>query len=644
MREKARHQYALYFAPDFGSGFPSFTRDWRRYLYPCKTARENLRELLGNTKKGSYPLEKLKVEDVVVNMQNTLRVRFFRELLAGEFFTHAELRAIAMDLLRDAGLKIIDDGKPSSINDVLMVPFDDPFGPLMTHIMWGTGVVLRKMSRLLSLQSKTVTLSLLRRTAKMHYYERPGEGPTFLLIHGGLTTAVCWFLTIPFIKGRVIAVDACNFANGFSSSTPMPEGVIEHVEHLEAFIASPGILPESGPFIVVGHSFGALLVWHLAQRKNCPQISHVVMISPVLSTWSYIWGNNPLIVVNHNAIKNSMPRWLDIRIQTLLARMFTQPELANIISGSEWMEFHGSGASFDGTPLIIGDIPVMLLWGTHDDLCIPRTGDHLYGAFKHACPHRLSQAYWIDGGTHALVIDSPMLLGRLITHFSQPAPEPAEECFKGVIPIRNAIRTTMIRSNDDGPERPRVLIKAKSADTFMKIYPLLLDHEGRSHSGAPGMGKKGDSNWRRFEKKMEFNVPPSHVGTLERRVSTTPKNFDVRVCRSENDLLSFIYAHHGSACTSPHSKKKKEKLMMVRTTPPTISFLHFRDDGFFDEHAKNNSPNHAMTATTCEYNGSQKSPASSNFNERKWDNDPPSPDSTSTPVQDEDMTTLLSLY
>jgi len=239
------------------------------------------------------------------------------------------------------------------------------------------------------------------------------------------------------------------------------------VELLEAFIQTPGIVPKDGSFIVVGHSFGACLSWHLAHRKKCPQINRMVIISPVLAHLAYIWGDNPMIVVDHNTRPKWCPRWLDFRLQRLCARMFTQPELANIIFAAEWVDFHASGLNFDDTLQII-DIPVQLIWGTHDDITIPRTGDNLYRAFEYSCPNRLSQALWIEGGSHALVADSPRILGQLISNFSKPIPD-GPELFKGVIPMKNAIRTSMIRPSDEDTERPRVLIKAKSAGTFFKL-------------------------------------------------------------------------------------------------------------------------------------------------------------------------------
>jgi pimeloyl-ACP methyl ester carboxylesterase len=104
-----------------------------------------------------------------------------------------------------------------------------------------------------------------------------GEGPVVILLHGIAASATTFDKVIPPLSEhhRCISIDLLGFG-----SSPSPEGaeytIEEHVASLVVTIAS---LKLRAPFILVGHSLGALLAARYA--ANYPAlVSRLVLVSP----------------------------------------------------------------------------------------------------------------------------------------------------------------------------------------------------------------------------------------------------------------------------------------------------------------------------------------------------------------------------
>lgn len=104
-----------------------------------------------------------------------------------------------------------------------------------------------------------------------------GDGPVIILIHGIASSAATFKNVIPQLteKYRCITIDLLGFGE-----SPAPEGatytIEEHVAAITATIKSLGL---RAPFILVGHSLGALLSARYA-AVNPEQVSRLVLVSP----------------------------------------------------------------------------------------------------------------------------------------------------------------------------------------------------------------------------------------------------------------------------------------------------------------------------------------------------------------------------
>jgi pimeloyl-ACP methyl ester carboxylesterase len=104
-----------------------------------------------------------------------------------------------------------------------------------------------------------------------------GEGPVVILLHGIAASATTFDTVIPPLSEhhRCISIDLLGFG-----SSPAPVGatytVEEHVASIAVTIAS---LKLRAPFILVGHSLGALLSARYA-AQNPALVSRLVLVSP----------------------------------------------------------------------------------------------------------------------------------------------------------------------------------------------------------------------------------------------------------------------------------------------------------------------------------------------------------------------------
>lgn len=111
----------------------------------------------------------------------------------------------------------------------------------------------------------------------LHIADDEGDGPAVILVHGIASSSVTFQNLVPLLtaRHRVISIDILGHGQ-----SPAPVGasyrVDEHVEWLHRTIRS---LRLREPFVIVGHSLGALIVARYA-RQHPRQVSRVVLVSP----------------------------------------------------------------------------------------------------------------------------------------------------------------------------------------------------------------------------------------------------------------------------------------------------------------------------------------------------------------------------
>lgn len=105
----------------------------------------------------------------------------------------------------------------------------------------------------------------------------PGDGPTFVLVHGLGGSLDNWLSLIPLLTphGRVIALDLAGF--GLTDADPKDASIQANLDLLGRFVATVG----DGPVVIVGNSMGGMLTAQLA-AKDPRRVAGAVLIDPAL--------------------------------------------------------------------------------------------------------------------------------------------------------------------------------------------------------------------------------------------------------------------------------------------------------------------------------------------------------------------------
>ena len=115
------------------------------------------------------------------------------------------------------------------------------------------------------------------RAPLLHVAIDEGEGPVVILVHGIASSSVTFQELVPRLRDshRVIALDILGFGE-----SPAPAGahytIDEHADALDATIRS---LRLQAPFVLVGHSLGALIASRYT-AENPQAVAKLVLVSP----------------------------------------------------------------------------------------------------------------------------------------------------------------------------------------------------------------------------------------------------------------------------------------------------------------------------------------------------------------------------
>ncbi len=117
-----------------------------------------------------------------------------------------------------------------------------------------------------------------RRAPILHVAGDSGSGPVVVMIHGVASSSVTWQNVVPLLEPshRCIRIDLLGF--GGSPAPQDSEYTLEdHVASLKRTIAT---LRLREPFVLVGHSMGALIGARYAARPGRRRVRRLVLVSP----------------------------------------------------------------------------------------------------------------------------------------------------------------------------------------------------------------------------------------------------------------------------------------------------------------------------------------------------------------------------
>lgn len=119
---------------------------------------------------------------------------------------------------------------------------------------------------------------LFRKPPVLHVAGDSGSGPIVVMIHGVASSSVTWQNVVPLLepRHRCIRIDLL----GFGGSPVPPDADYTLEEHVASLERTVGKLRIREPFVLVGHSMGALIAARYAARRGRRRVRQLVLVSP----------------------------------------------------------------------------------------------------------------------------------------------------------------------------------------------------------------------------------------------------------------------------------------------------------------------------------------------------------------------------
>lgn len=272
---------------------------------------------------------------------------------------------------------------------------------------------------------------------KMHIYCMGKGSPTIILDHVGDGSSVDWALIQPKLAEhtRVCAYDRAGF--GWSDSNPAPRTLEGQVNELHGLLQGAN---EHGPFVLVGHSYGARVVRVYAAKYPDEVTGMVLMDAGILADDP----RYPAEMQSGFESENNMlraARWLSpfgiVRLTKPLIGLstFDLPEEARMTSASfssSTRYFQSLIAQGHSMPTVLreehevtslGDIPLLVLVSTEPD-------DATHKVWKQA---NIEMSALSTNGSYRIVDGA--------THMSLAYRESdAQVCADGILQVLDAVR------------------------------------------------------------------------------------------------------------------------------------------------------------------------------------------------------------
>jgi pimeloyl-ACP methyl ester carboxylesterase len=231
------------------------------------------------------------------------------------------------------------------------------------------------------------------RRPTLHIAADEGTGPVVVLVHGIASSSVTFQNLVPLLaeSHRVISIDI--LGHGASPAPVNADYTIEeHVIWLERTIRTLGL---GEPFVIVGHSLGALLVSRYA-RQNPARVSKTVLVSPPI----YISPEQVGDPFERAALGAYLKAYEFLRVN----KQFTLRNAAIIakltpirnvfeVTETNWNAFVKSLQNCIESQTTISDIagiqsPVEIVYGTLDQFIVPG-GMRIVEKLRHVTMHQV---------------------------------------------------------------------------------------------------------------------------------------------------------------------------------------------------------------------------------------------------------------
>ncbi|MBO3662356.1 alpha/beta fold hydrolase [Microbacterium stercoris] len=268
-----------------------------------------------------------------------------------------------------------------------------------------------------------------RRGPSLHVAVDEGEGPAVVLVHGIASSHATFENVVPLLRGRhrVIAVDLMGF--GESPSPPDARFTLEeHVEHLERTLAR---LDLAEPFVLVGHSMGALIATRFAARRSS-DLMGLVLVSPPVYLPPDLVGDpvDRAAMGLYRRVYDFLrrKRTFTLRNAALLARMSPIKD-AFEVSERNWEAFVLSLQNAIETQTIVTDaaatdVRIEVVYGTLDPFLVP-AGLRVIERMRHVTVHR------IRGGDHLIRRPMARVIAMAVESFRTREERPGTDMLPG---------------------------------------------------------------------------------------------------------------------------------------------------------------------------------------------------------------------
>lgn len=239
-----------------------------------------------------------------------------------------------------------------------------------------------------------------RRPPLLHVATDSGSGTPVIMIHGIASSSVTFERLVPLVEPyhRVIAIDLLGF--GDSPAPPGAEYTID--EHAAALTRTIAALRLRQPFVLVGHSMGALIASRYASL-NPRRLSRLVLVSPPVYLPTATIGvglertAQGLYFRAYEYLRENQA--FTIRAAAALARLSPIKNLLDV-SERNWDAFVLSLKNSIETQTTVTDlaavrVPIEVVYGSLDPFLAP-SGLRVIEQLRNVTTHR------VDGGDHVI--------------------------------------------------------------------------------------------------------------------------------------------------------------------------------------------------------------------------------------------------
>ena len=215
-----------------------------------------------------------------------------------------------------------------------------------------------------------------RRWPLLHVAVDEGSGPVVVLLHGIASSYVTFQNVFPLLQPgyRVLAIDLL----GFGGSPAPAEATYTVEEHVNCLQRTLRKLQVNTPFVLAGHSMGALIAARYAAR-NPAHVSGLVLISPPIYLPPEVVGDP----VDRAAMKIYRQVYaflrknpdFTMRNAAVLSRL-SPIENALVVDETDWTAFvlsleHSIEAQTAITDIAAVKAPIEVVYGTLDPFLVP---------------------------------------------------------------------------------------------------------------------------------------------------------------------------------------------------------------------------------------------------------------------------------